>query len=368
MARAEPPKKPAEKEPDGDEKDVRQPQADSAKPPASASAHDPLPEKEKPPAPANENKPAPQKTEAEKTPAPASENKPANENAPQKAETGKPQEKAAETPAAQEAEAPKPAEAEKKDAEGDRKGGLKQKIADWVKEQFADKEGEKKRPMKIKIFEKGVDAAGFGDILRAWRSPENRVRNVLKSIGSKAADMVAGRIVSMTFRMIAVTWVAGIIGGVSTFGGLALLALATGAASSLYTYGKEYLHDKLYGPKEKRKDVKLFDKGRLLNAGIAFGTGTLMGALGAWLAKTGILQNLFTKIGDALFGGIEAGKGAVTEAFNMSAAPPEKAMPLAVPPVSNAFAATIHPAVMPESAVPASAAPARAPRPGLAFG
>lgn len=208
---------------------------------------------------------------------------------------------------------------------------------------------EKKKPLKVKLFEKGVDAAGFGDILKAWRSPDNRLRNVLKSVGSKAADMVAGRIVSMTFRLIAVTWVAGIIGGVSTFGGLALLALATGAASGIYSYGKDYLHDRFYGPKEKRKDTKFIDRQRLRSAGISFAAGTFNGALGAWLAKTGILQHLFGWAKDF----VTSGGGLLSQKFNdASAAVFETA--LKTPDVGAAFTAA---AAAPELAAPLPPAP-----------
>lgn len=207
---------------------------------------------------------------------------------------------------------------------------------------------EKKKPLKVKLFEKGVDAAGFGDILKAWRSPDNRLRNVLKSVGSKAADMVAGRIVSMTFRLIAVTWVAGIIGGVSTFGGLALLALATGAASGIYSYGKDYLHDRFYGPKEKRKDTKFIDRQRLRSAGISFAAGTFNGALGAWLAKTGILQHLFGWAKDF----VTSGGGLLSQKFNdASAAVFETA--LKTPDVGAAFTAAAMPAAVPAPAMPA---------------
>ena len=225
-----------------------------------------------------------------------------------------------------------------------------------------EKPAEKKKPLKVKIFEKGVDAAGFGEILKAWRSPNNRFRNVMKSIGSKAADMVAGRIVSMTFRLIAVTWVAGIIGGVSTFGGLALLALVTGAASSIYTYGKEYLYDKYYGPKEKRADVKFVDKARVRSAGIAFATGTFNGALGAWLAKTGILQNLFGMAKDFVF----SGGGLLSQQFNDSAgkalaAPVEQ---LKLPSLTTAFSVAVQPDL--NVAVPDGTYVARSPLPELA--
>lgn len=175
----------------------------------------------------------------------------------------------------------------------------------------------RKRPLKAKLFEKGVDVAGFGDILKAWRAEGNRFRNVIKSVGRKAADMIAGRIVSGTFRLIAITWVAGMIGGVSTFGGLALLALATGTASGIYNYGKDYLTERFSGPKEKRAAVKFIDRQRAKSAGISFLAGTATGALGAWLAKTGMLQNAFGAVKDW----VKTGGGTLGDSFNPEAAP-----------------------------------------------
>ncbi|MCC7036710.1 MAG: hypothetical protein IT560_05315 [Alphaproteobacteria bacterium] len=175
----------------------------------------------------------------------------------------------------------------------------------------------RKRPLKAKLFEKGVDVAGFGDILKAWRAEGNRFRNVIKSVGRKAADMIAGRLVSGTFRLIAITWVAGMIGGVSTFGGLALLALATGTASGIYNYGKDYLTERFSGPKEKRAAVKFIDRQRAKSAGISFLAGTATGALGAWLAKTGMLQNAFGAVKDW----VKTGGGTLGDSFNPEAAP-----------------------------------------------
>lgn len=183
----------------------------------------------------------------------------------------------------------------------------------------------KKKPFKLKVFEKGVDVAGFGDILKAWRAEGNRFRNVIKSVGRKAADMIAGRIVSGTFRLIAITWVAGMIGGVSTFGGLALLALATGTASGIYNYGKDYLTARFSGPKEKRAEVKFIDRSRAKSAGISFLAGTATGALGAWLAKTGMLQHAFGVVKDW----VKTGGGTLGDSFNPAAAP--------VQPIAAAF-------------------------------
>lgn len=213
---------------------------------------------------------------------------------------------------------------------------------------------EKKKPLKVKLFEKGIEASGFGEIWKAWKSEKNRFRNLMKSIGSKAADMIAGRIVSMTFRLIAITWVAAIIGGVSTFGGMALVALATGAASGIYTYGKDFLHDKYVGPKEKRAEVKIIDRARAKSAGMAFLSGTFNGALGAYLAKTGILQKGLHMVKDFVF----SGGGLLSQHFTDSAAKVVTA-PF-TPDVSSAFAAAAAPAKtlpLPELAFAANAYP-----------
>jgi hypothetical protein len=164
--------------------------------------------------------------------------------------------------------------------------------------------------------EKGVDAAGFGSVWKAWEKGGNRFKNVMKSLGAKAADMIAGRLVSMTFKLVAITFVAGLIGGVSTYGTLILLALATGAASGIYSYGKEYLIDRFTGPKEKREQTKFFDRARTKSAAISFGTGFAGGAFGLWLAKTEMFQNAMDALKSALPGGKPA-----APAFNAAAAP-----------------------------------------------
>lgn len=333
MAKAEPPKNlNGDKKPEGKE------QADSVTPAPAANENLKPAEQTTAPPPANENKKKKPEKPAAKSAAPEAQEAPAIG---EEKKEEKPEVKAAQTPAPSKAEQP----AEKQEApkeEAAEKVGATEATAEEVAE-AEKKEAEKKKSLKAKVFEKGVDVAGFGDILKAWRSPENRLRNVLKSVGSKAADLIAGRIVSMTFRMIAITWVAGIIGGVSTFGGLALLALATGTASGLYTYSKDYLHDKFYGPKEKRKDVKFFDKTRARSAGIAFLTGSLTGALGAWLAKTGMVQNLF----NAFFGAADAGKEAISDVFNSAATKIEEAVAPVTrftgPALSDSFGAALHP-------------------------
>jgi len=160
-----------------------------------------------------------------------------------------------------------------------------------------------RKSLRLRLFETGVDAAGFGNVLKAWRAPQNRFRAVMKSIGSKAADMLAGRAVSSTFKLIALTWVAGMIGGVSTIGSIALLALAAGASSAIYSYHKDYLHAKLRGPKHDRKNVKYLDKRRMRSAGFSFLGGTASGLFGSWLAKTGLLQGLLGHVKDFFTGG-----------------------------------------------------------------
>ncbi|MEZ0260378.1 MAG: hypothetical protein ACAH80_05170 [Alphaproteobacteria bacterium] len=194
-------------------------------------------------------------------------------------------------------------------------------------------------PAKKKNFrfwaEKGVDAAGFGGVWKAWEKGGNRFRNVMKSLGTKAADMIAGRIVSMTFKLIAITFVAGLIGGVSTYGTVLLLSLATGAASGIYSYGKEYLRDRYTGPKEKRELTKFFDKARARSAAISFGSGFAGGAFGLWLAKTEMFQSAMGALKDVFV----PGNKKLSIAFNTASAP---AVPASL---SADFTASAKPAV-----------------------
>jgi len=173
---------------------------------------------------------------------------------------------------------------------------LFKKSAGTDKSDPSDKAGKPRKRKRTKIFEAGIGAAGFGKVLDAWRAEGNRFKNVAASLVKKFADMAAGSIVSMSFRLIAITWVAGIIGGVSTFGALGLLAAATGAASCVYNYTKAYVGEKLKLPKEQRHTVKVFDRARAKRAAVAFGTGFLSGGLGLWLAKTEIVQSLISGI------------------------------------------------------------------------
>lgn len=154
-----------------------------------------------------------------------------------------------------------------------------------------DKASKPRKRLRTRALETGVSIAGFSNVLRAWRAEGNRLKNVAASLGKKFADMAAGTMVSMSFRLIAVTWVAGIIGGVSSLGMVALLAAATGAASATYNYAKNYAGEKLRGPKEQRRAAKLFDKNRLKKSGISFAAGFASGGIGLWLARTEIVQS-----------------------------------------------------------------------------
>ncbi|MFN7113825.1 MAG: hypothetical protein ACK4PK_05640 [Alphaproteobacteria bacterium] len=147
-----------------------------------------------------------------------------------------------------------------------------------------------RKRLRTRALETGVGIAGFGNVLRAWRAEGNRLKNVARSLGKKFADMAAGTMVSMSFRLMAVTWVAGIIGGVSSLGMVALLAAATGVASATYNYAKNYAGEKLRGPKEQRRAAKIFDKKRLKKSGIAFAAGFASGGIGLWLARSEIVQ------------------------------------------------------------------------------
>lgn len=76
-----------------------------------------------------------------------------------------------------------------------------------------DKTAAPRKRLRTRVFETGVGIAGFGGVLRAWRAEGNRLKNVATSLGKKAADMIAGTAVSFTFKLVAITWVAGMIGG-----------------------------------------------------------------------------------------------------------------------------------------------------------
>lgn len=184
--------------------------------------------------------------------------------------------------------------------------------------QDADAPAKPHKRRRVKVLEAGVSVAGFSNVLKAWRAEGNRFKNVAGSLVKKFADMAAGSIVSMSFRLIAITWVAGIIGGVSTFGALGLLALATGAASSVYTYGKDFAGAKLKLPKDQRHTVKFFDRDRAKRAAIAFGTGFLSGGVGLWLAKTEIVQSILGGIRDFF----KPATDVLSDPFNSAAAKP----------------------------------------------
>jgi hypothetical protein len=282
-----------------------------------------MPDAGKPPAPdVKEKKPdAPQKPEASQPPV-VEEKKPEPAVEAPKTETPKAESAKQEVPVA---EAPK-TEAPKAGVKLATEPAQKKNFKFWA--------------------EKGVDAAGFGGVWKAWEKGGNRFKNVMKSLGTKAADMIAGRIVSMTFKLIAITFVAGLIGGVSTYGTILLLGLATGAASGIYSYGKEYLKDRYTGPKEKRELTKLFDKARARSAAISFGSGFAGGVFGLWLAKTEMFQSAM----DALKDVFHPGSKKLSVSFNASSAP---AAPSAL---SAEFTASARPAIpvplMPRAPLP----------------
>lgn len=163
-----------------------------------------------------------------------------------------------------------------------------------------DKPAAPRKRLRTRVFETGVGIAGFGGVLRAWRAEGNRLKNVATSLGKKAADMIAGTAVSFTFKLVAITWVAGMIGGVSTLGMVALLAAATGTASAAYSFSKSLAGDKLRGPRAERKAARVFDRQRLKKTGIAFAAGFAGGGLGLWLARTEIVQSALIWLRDVL--------------------------------------------------------------------
>ena len=157
-----------------------------------------------------------------------------------------------------------------------------------------------RKRLRTRVFETGIGIAGFGGVLGAWRAEGNRLKNVATSLGKKAADMAAGTAVSFTFKLVAITWVAGMIGGVSTLGMVALLAAATGTASAAYSFSKSLAGDKLRGPKPARKAARVFDRARIKKTGIAFAAGFAGGGLGLWLARTDIVQSALMWLRDVL--------------------------------------------------------------------
>jgi len=153
---------------------------------------------------------------------------------------------------------------------------------------------QKKRSRKLQVLEKAVDVAGFQGVRRSWNKEGSRTKNVCKSLGEKFADMVAGRVISMTFRLMAIAWVVGAIGGISTgYGMLALLAVATGTANVLYTFSKDVIGERIRNRKQKKKLKGIFNRSRAKKLGGAFAAGFVGGGFGLWLARTEIFQNAF---------------------------------------------------------------------------
>lgn len=169
-----------------------------------------------------------------------------------------------------------------------------------MEQQSPTADGKPRKRLRTRVFETGVGIAGFGSVLRAWRAEGNRLKNVATSLGKKAADMLAGTAISMSFKLVAITWVAGMIGGVSTWGMIGLLACATGAASAAYNFSKSLAGDILRGPRETRKAARVFDRQRMKKAGIAFASGFAAGGLGLWLARTEIVQSALMWLRDVL--------------------------------------------------------------------
>ena len=198
-----------------------------------------------------------------------------------------------------------------------------------------------RKRLRTRVFETGIGIAGFSGVLRAWRAEGNRLKNVATSLGKKAADMAAGTMVSMSFRLIAVTWVAGIIGGVSSLGMVALLAGATGVASATYNYMKNFAGEKLRGPKEQRKAAKFFDKKRLKKSGVAFAAGFASGGLGLWLARSEIVQSALGWLRGAIWGDRDMAPAPVRT--KLSAHPAIVAANDTLPaPLAPVFAAAAH--------------------------
>jgi hypothetical protein len=103
------------------------------------------------------------------------------------------------------------------------------------------------------------------------------------------------------------------LGGVTGWGSIFLIGLATGASSAIYTYGKNYVTDKLSLPKSQRSKVKIIDKTRALDSLKAFGSGFFNGAFGVWLANLPIFQSTMK----FLHGLIHQGIGQIGKPFGV---------------------------------------------------
>jgi hypothetical protein len=227
------------------------------------------------------------------------------------------------------------------------------------------------KPTPGRVTEEILRLVGFESVVDAWKHPTHRTTKVLVSIANKAADMMAGRIVNMSIRLIAITMLTGFLGG-SVLMTMGLTALATGVGSALYTYNRNYLHDRLRGPKEERKNVRYFTRDRLRQAALVFISSAASGAFGAWLGKTDFMQSIVKSVKgfvhhvvETMQSGVHSGANAV-ESVILPSAPSAAAPPL--PPsgtLQKAFApvAGSVPAVSPDISapkpVPVPAAPRR---------
>lgn len=104
-------------------------------------------------------------------------------------------------------------------------------------------------------------------------------KSKLKWFFNKAADIAGRAAVTNTFKIAAVTVMAGI--GASSVVSVGVASLASGIGSALYVYGKEAVKDYRAGT-----PVNWSDKERIKKARNALLIGAAGGAFGAWLAQT----------------------------------------------------------------------------------
>jgi len=145
-----------------------------------------------------------------------------------------------------------------------------------------------------------LNIAGFGAVVEAWKHPTHRTTKVLVSLAQKAADMMAGRFVNTTIRLFAISMLTGFFGPGSVLLTMGLTGLATGVGSAIYSYHRNYLQDKLRGPKEERSKARYVTHDRLHAAGMAFVGGFVGGSFGAWLGKTAFFQSIVNGIKGAV--------------------------------------------------------------------
>lgn len=150
----------------------------------------------------------------------------------------------------------------------------------------------KERPQYIgaSLLRGGLVILGFRNAVKAWMEhpPRKRSKHVWKGIAGMVADRLTGRVVVNTIKIGIIMAAAGAIGG-SIVATALIFAAARGTGVAIYTYGKNYLQDRLKQKKTGEK-ARFFSLGRLGSSGLGFVGSALGGAAGGaalgWAVQT----------------------------------------------------------------------------------